>query len=195
MTTVLDVIKRARRKLKVYDRAEELDTLDAEEGLESFKDFLKGLVATGALGKLTPVIISADYTAGENERIVNTSATPWVITLPQVIEADLTDPDSEDEDRPPRERAIVEIAGDNPVTWIYEARLGGWVSIQDLELTSEAPLSAAFGDELICRFALQIADENSAEPGPVTIASARRFMRAITASNDAPRPIGQTNYF
>lgn len=191
MTICLDVIKRARRKLQVYDRAEELDPLDAAEGLESLIGFYKDLVASGALGALTATIISADYEAAENVRIVNTGVTPYAITLPQTIE----DEDAEDSVRTPRERSIVEIAGEAPALWIYEARLGGWTDILSLSLTDEAPLTAAFGNSFISRFAVDIADENGAQVGPATVAASARFMRALTASYDAPRPVVAGVYF
>lgn len=191
MTVVLDVIKRARRKLQVYDRHEELEPLDAAEGLESLIGFYKGLVANGAFGPMRSVIISADYAAPENVRIVTPTGGPYVITKPTTINDEWT----EDGIRPPRERAIIEVAGAAPELWIYEARLGGWVNVLALTLTDHAPLTAAFDNDLICRFAVEIADENAGQIGPATVAGSARFMRALTSSYDAPGIRTPCNYF
>ena len=116
--------------------------------LAHFQNMLLALPSLGMAGQLTDVIITADYEAGENERIFNTDLDdgdePFQVTLPREIEDDAVESGS----RPPRHGAVVKIAGDDGQTFVYIAYLGAWVTLQGLALNDDQPLGAEFEEAL-----------------------------------------------
>lgn len=112
------------------------DTPDADEmavALDAFQTMI------GSLPKvfLTDVLVSAAYTAGEDERVFSTAAAPIVVTLPDtVIDA------NSGLERPPRNGAMVVVAVTGS-RHIYISELGAWQTSSGLTLDSVQP----FGPE------------------------------------------------
>jgi hypothetical protein len=178
MATCRDVIKRALRMLGVLARGDEPASDEATDALEA----LKGLYLTpGLLGRLTPVVITADYTAGENERIFNADGAVTV-TLPTTI----TDADSS-EARTPKNRALVVVTGTNPGSFVYDAELGSWVQIDALTLASTAPFSTDLTEPLSARLAVSLSSDYGLTPPPAVAALSGAFTAAVALASGEAR--------
>jgi hypothetical protein len=152
-------------------------------------------LSRGLYGRLTPVMIEADYTAGENERIVNLTDTPVTITFPETITPD------DDEERLPLDLSVVQVANndadtDEPSLSVYETPMGGWISASALTLDSYAPFSCRGLHGLACWIALRMADEGyAAELSPVVLSEARRFHGSLAGQFDSPRETNTAEFF
>lgn len=185
MPTCLDLIKDALIWRGVLDPGREPEPGDANGGLS----VLKGIYQTIARQvSLTPVTISADYTAGENERVNNTGATPFVVTLPETIT-----PDGEDE-RVPFDRSVIQIAGSGSGAYLYDAKQADWIKIESLILTSEAPLAVSYYNGLVARLTSELR-----YPGypidPTAERQALSFKSQMTGRWDVERPVAEPSYF
>lgn len=158
MATCLQFLERAMRALKVKGAGAALAPDEASDGLVVFQDLYYDLVDNGA--DLTDVLVSADYTAGENERVFNTSGSPVTITSPTTVEDTSIVPDANgDQLRAPREYAVISIAGSPRQTRVYDAYLGSWTEIESLELTDTPPWSTQLGQGLVGMLALLLQPE------------------------------------
>lgn len=129
------------------------DTPSAAEtamALEAFQSLLNQLPRVA----LTDVVISAAYTAGENERVFNTSGSPVTITLPQTVTDTVTG-----ETRPPRNGSVVEIADATPERHIYISELGGWQEYSNLTEASAQPFGGEHEQGLRAMLAVRIAPD------------------------------------
>jgi hypothetical protein len=179
MATVLDIIKRALRQLKVLPAGQDPTGNEAADALVALQGLYDHLTATDTFGPLTNVLTSGVYVAGENERVTGASS----VTLPTTIVDATTG-----ETRSPKDRAVVVVAGATPVTHLYDADLASWVSIRALTLTSEAPLSSRYSEGLAAMLALFVADEYAAQPSQITADAARRGKRAMTRKDAFEAP-------
>jgi hypothetical protein len=191
MATCREIIKRAMRRLSVLPSGREPKAAEAEDGLDALQDLYTQLVGAGALGVLTAVEVGADYTAGEWQRITNTSGGAITITLPESIEDDSTETGT----RAPYDRAVVQVTGAFPETHIYDAALDAWVQIEALTLDSEAPLSTQLAGGLSAMLAVNIADEYGVQPPTGVALAARSFMATITGRHAEQRPALEATYF
>jgi hypothetical protein len=157
----------------------------AEDGLEALKGIYQDVITSGSRGALTNVIATAAYTAGENERITDAG---FMITKPTTILDEATD-----ETRPVLDLAIVQVVGTNPGTWIFEANLGAWSRLDDIEAAGEAPLSTTRLLGLKARLALELADTYGSSPSAVVVRNAQKFQawlaRVPTDEPQAANPV------
>lgn len=168
MATVLSVIERALRQNGDLDMAETAEAHEAQAALEVLQDLYFDAIDQGA--DLTDVQIDADYTAGENERIFNTTGGSLNITLPEEVEDLSVTPDANgDQVRPPHDFTIVSIAGSPRQTYVYDAYLGAWVEIESLTLTSTAPWSTQLGQGLVAMLAVELCPGYRKDPHPVLV--------------------------
>lgn len=157
---------------------------DLADGMEALKGIYEDIVTSGSRGRLTNVIATAAYTAGEGERIVDGGFT---ITKPTTITEEDTGLT-----RPVKDLAVVQVVGTNPGTWLFEANLGAWSQIDTIAAASEAPLSTTRSLGLKARLALELADAYGASPSAVVIRNAQKFQawlsRIPTSEFDAAHP-------
>jgi len=200
MTTCRELITAAYRKARVRGRGDTLDAEEAADGLFALQSFYDEMVGEGVFGRLTDVVITAAYEADEQERVFNTDldggGEPWTVTLPVEIE----DGFATDGARPPRDLALVVIAGDPVQNYVYSSQLGAWVSLTGvagagLTLEQDAPLAERGADALACLFAAFIAEENGKTIGPVTAARAMAFRSRLTHRPSAEHVPTQAEYF
>lgn len=190
MTTCTTIIERAYRKARLRGPTEAPTAAEAAAGLETLQAYYLELVADGAFGRLTEVIVTDDYEAGENERIYNTSGGAVTITLPETVVDDLTG-----EDRPPRDRSLVVVSGSPQAAHIYSAALGAWQEITSLTQNSTAPLAELSVDGLASAVAVRLSNENGKDPGQFILASAQAFRSRVGMRANAPRLETEANYF
>lgn len=170
---------------------------DADVGLELLKSLYRHLVIGGTLGRMTSRLVTGDYTAGENERIVNGTDDAVTITLPTEVEAE-EDPGIEGVDtayRQPAHLALAEVVGDTPAVSIYDASVGSWVSIEDLTLNSTAPLGQVHRFGLQAMLAVRLCPRFRVPVPDVILAEAVSGRRAMTMNWHAPQLPVQATYF
>ena len=165
MLTMRQLCIRALRKARVVSEGRPTaEDYDFQVAMETVLSMYAAFIANGRFGPTTDVIVTADYTAGENERVVNNSESDVTITLPATIEDDST---GTTVTRPPEDRSFVLVSGPDPQAYLYDADLAEWVTLGDLTADSNAPLSGRFAAHLISILAGQLCDEYGSEIGPV----------------------------
>jgi hypothetical protein len=193
MTTCLDIITKAYAKARVRARGDDLDAEEASAGLVSLESLFAEMAAEGVFGRLTDVIVSADYTAGEQERIFNTDpdgdAAVFTITLPKEI----TDADEDAGVRPPRDLTLVQVVGSGATTRVYSR--GSWVALDSLTLAGTCPLAERGADGLACLLAAYIAEENGKPVGSITAMRGMAFRSRLTHRADSTRQPLAIDYF
>lgn len=84
----------------------------------------------------------------------------------------------------PRDGSVVVISdrdGGQTLTWIYDGTIKKWQSIEDMQMDSEAPRSAADTQGLAACLAIEISDQFGSDVAPQTVAAAGRFKTAMVA--------------
>lgn len=184
MATCNEIISGALVMLGQLRAGKVASGIAAQDGLEALKGIYQDVVTSGSRGILTNVIATEAYTAGENERITDAGFT---ITKPTTVEDVCTD-----DDRPVKDLAVVQVVGTNAGTWIYEANLGAWSRLDELEAAGEAPLSSTRALGLKARLALELADSYGASPSAVVLRNAQKFQawlaRVPTSEFDSANP-------
>lgn len=181
MTTMRTILTQAIRKTRQRPLG---DAPEAEE-MEAALEDAQALFLTLTNRQLRDVLVTAAYTAGEDER-VNTGGVSLSITLPtSITEGGVA--------RPPRAGAIVEVAINALERHIYVPELAAWKALAGLELTDEQPfgpsLDEAVADMLAARLCSSVFQ---VDPPAVAVALASqgrstfdaRFAPPITAQVD-----------
>ena len=144
MSTIREVLTQAIR----YTRAYALGDTPAANEMDAALEDAQSFFLTFPIRKLKPVLVSADYTAKENERIANSSGSPITVTLPETITENGTE-------RSPYNGALVEVAGG--ARSIYIAELGEWMTLTSLTLASENPFGPTHDMNVAAMIAARIA--------------------------------------
>lgn len=183
MTTVLDTITRGVRMLGARPLGDALGAEEADAGLTAFQSMVLTLFPAT---HLTDVLISANYEAGENERITDTGS--HTVTYPTTV----TDADTGD-DRAPLNGALVQVNGTTPTLKCYVAELAGWQALNGLALTDEQPLGPTHDEGLAAMLAVRVAPDLqvlNVPPWVAEMATAgrravrQRFRQPYTATTD-----------
>lgn len=191
MATCREIITSALRKPNLIAMGEAPAAEDAAEALTILQSLYDEMVALGSFGRLAEVIITADYEAGENERIYNNGAVTYSVTLPETID----DAAAENGVRPPRDCALVAVVGASPAAYIYTASRGAWDDMSGLGLSSYAPLSDRSRDGLAALLAVRVCEANGRSVPQVVANTASAFRRLVTQRNNSPRSETMGTYF
>lgn len=212
MASVSSVINRALRKLGKLGAGRDARTNDAQDALDVLRGLYTSWIISGAFGRLSDVVVSGDFTAYENQRIVRPIGVTAEITLPDFVSMYCEPlPYNLERDqyaglyenvvgtsRPPRDGAVVVVIDQETGTianWIYDGTVKIWRQIDTLGLTDEAPMSAADPEGLAACLAVECADQFGADPSPFTTRAAVRFYTAMTSRFSMPRQVAQGSYF
>ena len=190
MATCREVITLALKKARQVTPGEDPTADMAEDALATLQSIYDEAVGGGWFGSLTDVLVSEDYEASENERVFNNTDTSLSITCPETV----TDAFTGDE-RPPRDRSVVVIAGSTVEAFLYSAQRGAWDDLTDLALDDFAPLSDRSKDGLASLLAVRLGEEYGAEIGPAIKGAAAVFTSMISHKRDSQRQSVQANYF
>lgn len=147
--TMRDTVTGALRMLGVRALVDTPDAAEMDLGLDAFQNMIASLPKV----RLTDVLIDAAYTAGEDERVFNTTASPVVITLPDTVTDALTGIE-----RPPRNGAMVVVAVTG-TRHIYISELGAWQTSTGLTLESVQPFGPEHEQGLRAMLAVRLAPE------------------------------------
>lgn len=146
--SVRDTITRAIRMTNARALGDPPSSEEFDAALDEFQQMLLSLPRVA----LTEVLISANYTAGENERITDTSGSATVTRPTTIVDSKtgLT--------RPPRNGCVVEVASATaPTRHIYIAELKSWMQVNGLTLASEQPFGPEHEQGLSAMLAARLA--------------------------------------
>lgn len=163
MKTCRQIITRSLRMLGVLGEGNPAPTAaQGDDGLQALIGLYAGLMGTGTFGPLKDVLITANYTAGENERVIDATGL-LTVTLPLTVAVSLCEGEPYEPTcgttRPVQDRSIVLQPGAAPKAWIFDSDLNAWSDVNVLTLDSAAPLSGRFETGLCAMLALNIAPE------------------------------------
>lgn len=186
--TCLDVATRALQMIKVLPSGTQADADQANDALTALQGLFMHMAETQSFGALRDVLLTADAEAEENQRLSGA----YNVTLPATISDRCTG-----QTRKPIDRCIIAIAADvlavdtvevtGPQTWLYDASLGAWVALHDLELAGDCPLGSRYFEGLAAMLAMQISDDYGAQLTQRIVDTARRGNYAMKRK-DAQRP-------
>jgi hypothetical protein len=208
MTTCNDIIRLAMGQLRQLRAGEQPTGQEALDGMIAMQAMFDSWTAQGLFGRVNDTIPTSDYTACEQDRVINDGG--YTITLPTTITPILPTgtyyPIWPDErtwtalqsatQRPPRDRARIEIvASGTTKRYLYDARTRAWVRIDGLALTDTAPLANRGALGLSACLAGLIADSYGEQVSPSTARQAALFMWGLSARYDGQRVDGMQDYF
>lgn len=208
MTTCTDIIRMAMQRLRQLRAGTQPTGQEAADGLVALQALYDGWTGDGLFGRLNDTIISAAYTANEQDRVINDGG--YTITLPLTITPQLPTgsyyPVWPDQDywswfascanRPPRDLAMIEVVANGATQRsIYDRTKRAWVRLDGLTLTSEAPLSSRGSYGIASCLAEKWADDFGVPVGPSTVADATQFRWGLSARYDSQRVAAMQDYF
>jgi hypothetical protein len=189
MTTNLDIIKRAMKKLHVLASGAEPTSAQAADGMTALQGLLVEVIGQGSLGRLYDVLATTDCTAMEWTRIRASAGV--VVTLPTTITQAIASswywgwpsyvgegPDYgwwymdgwDCYPRPPFNLApvvVVDSAG-TETAHVYVANKGAWVTISGLAQTDVFPFSSDMENGFAAMLAERMVDDYAQELGAET---------------------------
>lgn len=194
MPTCSEIISSAFRKAGVRDAAATLTAVEGQVGMELLQELYDEWVSKGLFGRAADVLISADYTMEEGDRVLsNNGETDITITFPETV----TDADT-GEERPIKDYTVC-IVSDVDSTlrrvYLYDSHYGGWTRLDSLTLDSFAPLSLRFPAGLKAHVALKRAAEDGFAANPVHAREAAMMNLALANRFDGPSAPVQNNYY
>lgn len=185
MATCRDVITEALRVLGALAPGDEAAVDELASGLDAMQTLVLELHAQR--GPLTDVDVSADYTAGENQRLRIEQGSTATVSLPNSVNvlyaaapydygfmgggwarAGSVAAADGGALRAPRDGARIEIVGVTQAIYFYRADLNEWVSILGLTLDTPFPLNERYRGHMAALIAQRLADSWPAlyEPTP-----------------------------
>jgi hypothetical protein len=200
MATCSAVITAALKKIAVTNPT----TAELSDGLAALQSLYDAMVSAGSFGRLNDIVVTADYTAQEFDRIFVDTASAVTVTVPDTFDRTCMDPPTTANDpsastRPPRDlSAIVINTIDTTEREVYvsDAHIGQWVNVLALGLNDIAPLSLRNTDGLACRLAMVVAaDYSDRNVNPLTLDGANRFLSELTHRAGSPRYETQVDAF
>jgi hypothetical protein len=146
MTTLRTILTRAMRMTRARPVGDDPDGAEMTAALEE----AQSMFLVFPIRRLTSVLVEANYTAKENERVLNTSGGAITVTLPETITTDGSE-------RAVQNGAMVEVSGTTVERYIYIAELGAWKDLTGLTLDSENPFGPTHDGDVAAMIAARIA--------------------------------------
>lgn len=172
MATCRQIAERIAKRFGAIAPGDDLSVGEVETLLEAIQDEMRRLHE--ARGPLTEVDVTADYTAGENERVRVQNGYTVAVTLPNSIEitasrrrdygyageGDTPAGSGAIADgtawRAPRDGSRVEIVGTSQGLYFYRSDTNEWVNCNALAIGGSMPLNAAYLADLACLIAVKV---------------------------------------
>ncbi len=201
------LIKGAMRKIGALATGQDVPASEGQEALEMLRQMYLEFVGSGMFGRQADVFVpagSAGFTANENRRYTVENIRDIAITLPEMVndawlrwmppygelwQAPVVDAEPTSDERPPLDGALVtaaDLSSEATRTFVYDAALARWVSLQDLEMTDQAPLSTRYAEGLMCELALRLSAEYGNEPPITVVRGAAQGRSAMVTRFDGP---------
>jgi hypothetical protein len=215
MTTNLDIIKRAMKKIHVLAAGTVPTSVQAADGMVALQSMIVELIGQGSLGRLNDVLATSAYTACEFDRIqVSHGVT---VTIPTVITPTMYSPGgyapydygrsffdpypNPTSNRPPVDRACIVTVTDNgdgtftEIDYVWCAYKGKWVQIQALAQTDDFPFASSLENGFAAMLAERLADDFDQPVGPETKLQAGRCRMALSMRHDSALAETPAHYF
>ena len=209
------LIAGALRKIGVLASGQAPAAPEAADALEALRLMYEAMVAEGLFGRQLDVWVpdgAANFTARENRRYTAEDLAGTTITLPTSIDdrywiwtppygwsppgGVTVEPGAER--RPPLDGNIVRIA-DLATTgrslFVYDSAIARWVSLLNLGMGDEAPLSTRYGAGLQAMLGVQLSGEDGVEVPEATVVEAARCRSAMAHRFDGPSRVVPGVYF
>jgi hypothetical protein len=204
---VSSLIKGALRKIGALATGQDIEASEAQDALDVLRQMYLEMVGAGTFGRQADVFVpagSADFTANEGRRYTVENIRDIAITLPEQVSdtwcrwtppygelwvPPQSDGEPQSNNRPPMDHSLVtaaDLSSQTTRTFVYDAALARWVSLQDLELTDTAPLSTRYAEGLMCDLALRLSAEYGAEPSIAVVRGAAQGRSAMVNKFDGP---------
>lgn len=182
MTTCADVITMAATRARIIRPGATLKASEADDGLLALQGMFEEW-AHGMFGRLTDKLVTENTEAEVGQRIRVDGA--YTITMPDV--------DADDDEKPVKDLSVVEILYTDPSVsrevHVYEAGIAGWVQINALALTDEAPLATRGPTGLADALAMFWTDGFGGEVPPSVKRGALAFMRSLSWKFDSEETV------
>jgi len=192
MATCRKIVTGGLQLLGAYAGGEDPSDDDVQTGMSALQSMFLAWVNSGMFGRLRDIYVTADYTAKEGERV--TAATGVTVTVPTIINNESSWPYGfcgSVPQRTPRDLALIEVSQDGAATdYLYDRN--GWVTINNLGLDDECPLSERGERGLMGCVAFELAgDFNMAvQPNVARLSSQFRTMLSLKyGSTQDPTPV------
>lgn len=202
-----EVVRRAMGRLKLLRAGETPNGTEMQDGLDALQGLYDTWFSAGLFGRVNDVIASANYTASEQDRVVNDGG--YTITLPLTITNQTQGtyyPQWPDErtwsalqataNRPPRDLACVEVIESyKSKRYVYDAHSRAWMQINNLDLAAYAPLSDRGSTGFVSCLAQMLADDYGVQPGPGVERAASLYKWGLSSKYSSQRVDGMQDYF
>lgn len=193
MATCDELVRGAFRRAGISRDLAEVRPREMERGLQVYQDLLLELIAGGAFGRFNDVLVDDDYAAEEQDRILVTTEDPVTVTMPETVTPE------DGEERAPLDGSVImvtDVASTTRRTYVYDADYAAWTLIEDLALSSFAPLSIRYRSGLEAKLACRLSEENGMAVTPELRRQEAQGTLALLHRFDAPeRASSPSNYF
>ena len=208
MTTCNDIVRIALGQLRQLRAGEQPTGQEANDGMLALQGMYDSWCSQGLFGRLNDIIISTNYTACEQDRVINDGG--YTVTLPTTITPTIPYgtyyPLWPDERRwtalqtatarPPRDMALIEVVASGATKrYYYDARTRAWTRLDSLALTDTAPFSNRGALGLAACLTSFLADSYGEQPSPMTARQCSLFMWGLSSRYDSQRVAGMQDYF
>lgn len=203
MTTNLDIIKRAMKKLHVLPSGGVPSSAEAADGMNALQALIIELIGSGALGRLNDVLATSAYTAYENDRVH--ASVGVVVTLPTTITTERCDAPVPYEletantvsARAPRDRTpIVVIASTGVATYsVWNTYKNAWVTINSLTKQGDFPFAQYLEDGFAAMLAERLVDDFDQQLGAETKRQAGLCRMMLSTKYDSASRPAVATYF
>ena len=208
MATCNDIVTSAMGRIRQIRVGESPTGAEAADAMNALQGLYDGWVATGLFGRLNDTIISGDYAAQEQDRVINDGG--YNVSLPLQYTNNVAMgtyyPLMPDEriytylqtttPRPPRDLSMIEVQAVGSLKrYLYNARTRAWVSMTGLALTDVAPLADRGSVGLASCLAEMLSDEYGEPCGPDVQKRASLFMWGVSSRYDSTRVSSMQAYF
>jgi hypothetical protein len=134
MKTCRQIVTRSLRMLGVIGEGNPApSSASADDAMQALIGLYSGLIGTGTFGPLKDVLITANYTAGENERVIDATGL-LTVTRPLTVNVSLCEGEPYDPTcdttRPVQDRSIILQPGTTPKSWIFDSDLNAWTDVE-----------------------------------------------------------------
>lgn len=162
----LDIITRALRRIGVVGTGQLPREQEQDDALDYLKAIYRRLISSGAFGTIREVHPNdTTYKANAFERVVSTNPT-CVVTLPDTARSGAV-------------VCVVDTFRNQVDEYVFDGHTQKWTTIDDLDLTSPAPLAHGDPTGLAAYLALELADEYGQTPSTILMNSAAHWVNGL----------------
>ena len=189
MTTCRAIIKRALQKLAIIAPGDDPEASEAETGLAVLQGMFDGWASSGMFGRVDAFLNGA----------LSSDIVEWILPEPSApVELPIRIRDSNGDVLPPRDLSFVEYVDEatgERRNYLFDARRGAWLRIDNLTFDTDCPLARRNVEGLAAVLAVNMADDFGVDVRPLTLRQSGQFLFAMSAKYSETRREGVAEYF